>query len=595
MIERMKKITILVSEKERDAFVSILRKIGVLHVKHVKAPTAHEIRFLEDRISKVNRMISRLSPYVNPNKPDRRDISRERDVLNCSESVEEAYMGKRDLEEAVERIKNQMAWFDLWGSFEPNDLKRIKEAGANIKLYHIKKQEIKRIPKAQKYYILNKDKGYVSLAVISADSEKELPFKETFPPDKGLEEMTKDVEDLERKISDLVSMLEEYARNVKPMKKCKEKLEKEYESLQVRFGMQEEGQFAYLQGFCPAKEVEKVIVMAKHNKLGYMIEEPDKPEETPTLITNPKWIRVINPVFKFMSTLPGYDEFDISFYFLAFFSLFFAMLIGDAGYGFLFLIVTYLARRKLKQIQPEPFLLMYLLSVGTIIWGAITGTWFGSERIAELPFFNSLIIGKIDSFADNSQDFLILICFVIGAVQLTIAHLLRASRVINSRKALAEIGWVLILWGMFFAAGKFVLGRLFPQAAGWFLIAGITLVLLFSNPEKGLLKGMISTLMELPLKVIGSFSDIVSYLRLFAVGYATVVVAESFNNMALEGAHGVIGGLIAALILFFGHMLNIVLGCMAVIVHGIRLNMLEFSGHLGMQWSGKKYDPFCER
>ena len=596
MIERMKKITILVAEKDRDKFISILRKLGVLHVKHVKAPMAHEIGFIEDKIATMDTMISQLTPYAQKDKPDRRDITRERDVLNCAEPTEEDCKEKQELKEKADRIKKEMAWFSTWGSFDPRDLEKIKKAGANLKLYQINKHDLKKIQKGQKYYILNKEKGFIYIAVIYVETEKELPFKEVFPPNKSLEEKTKDIEEVEEKIRGVTARLEERARNLKPIKICKEKLKKEHESLKVKFGMQEEEQFSYLQGFCPAKEVKKITDMAKHNKLGYLAEEPDKPEETPTLITNPRWIKIINPVFTFMSTLPGYEEFDISFYFLAFFSLFFAMLIGDAGYGCLFLVATYIARRRLKQLPPEPFLLMYILSIGTIIWGAITGTWFGAERIAELPFFNSLIVEKIDSFADSSQNFIIFICFMIGAVQLTIAHLLRASKVINSLKALSEIGWVMILWGMFFAAGKFVLGRLFPPFAGGLLITGIGLVLLCSNPEEGILKGTLSTLAELPLRVISSFSDIVSYLRLFAVGYATVVVAESFNNMALAGGvHTVIGGLVAALILFFGHTLNIILGCMAVIVHGIRLNMLEFSSHLGMEWSGKKYDPFCEK
>jgi V/A-type H+-transporting ATPase subunit I len=84
-------------------------------------------------------------------------------------------------------------------------------------------------------------------------------------------------------------------------------------------------------------------------------------------------------------------------------------------------------------------------------------------------------------------------------------------------------------------------------------------------------------------------------LRLFAVGFASVTVESSFNDMALSlGFNSVLRGLIAAFILFFGHALNIVLGFMAVIVHGVRLNMLEFSGHLGMQWSGRPYQPFRE-
>lgn len=335
--------------------------------------------------------------------------------------------------------------------------------------------------------------------------------------------------------------------------------------------------------------------MAKHHGLGYFTEDPDKPEETPTLITNPKWVRIIEPVFKFMKTIPGYDEFDISFIFLIFFSIFFAMLIGDAGYGIIFVVVTFLARRKFKKAPGEPFFLMYLLSGATIVWGAVTGTWFGAEGIAKLPLLNGLVVEKINSFAPENQNFIIYICFLLGAVHLTAAHLMKTIKMINSLKALSQLGWIAIVWGMFFAAGKFVIAKPFPPFAGWILIGGMLTVLLFSNAGKNWAKGILATLAELPLSVIGSFSDVVSYLRLFAVGYATVVLASTFNNMAVGGGvHGVVGGLSAAVILFLGHVLNIMLGMMAVVVHGIRLNMLEFSGHLGMQWSGVKYDPFRE-
>ncbi len=86
--------------------------------------------------------------------------------------------------------------------------------------------------------------------------------------------------------------------------------------------------------------------------------------------------------------------------------------------------------------------------------------------------------------------------------------------------------------------------------------------------------------------VVGVFSDIVSYIRLFAVGTATVTVASTFNEMA--------AGALAPLILVAGHSLNIALSLMSVMVHGVRLNMLEFSQHLGQQWSGVPYEPFKE-
>ena len=191
---------------------------------------------------------------------------------------------------------------------------------------------------------------------------------------------------------------------------------------------------------------------------------------------------------------------------------------------------------------------------------------------------------------------MIYMCFVIGVIQLSIAHFIKAFRIINTFRALAEAGWVLILWGLFFTAGTLVLAKPFPAFGGYLLMAGVALVLLFSNPQKNIIKGILVSLGTIPLRIISSFSDVVSYLRLFAVGYASLVLANTFNNMAMQiGFNNVLSGLGAAFIMFFGHTLNIVLGLMAVIVHGIRLNMLEFSGQMDMEWSGREYDPFREK
>jgi V/A-type H+-transporting ATPase subunit I len=297
-----------------------------------------------------------------------------------------------------------------------------------------------------------------------------------------------------------------------------------------------------------------------------------------------------------MNTIPGYKEYDISFWFLMFFSLFFAMLIGDAGYGLLFMILALFARIKLKTVDKRIFFLIYTLSFATVIWGAITGTWFGAEGIAGMPFLNTLVIERIDSFVAGNQNFMIYICFMIGVIHLSIAHFIRAFRIINTFKALAEAGWILVLWGLFFAAGTLVLDKPFPEFGGYFLAAGVALVILFSNPQKNVIKGILVSLASAPLKIVSSFSDVVSYLRLFAVGYASLILANTFNNMAIEvGFNNVLSGLGSAFIMFFGHTLNIMLGLMAVIVHGIRLNMLEFSGQMGMEWSGREYNPFREK
>ncbi len=297
-----------------------------------------------------------------------------------------------------------------------------------------------------------------------------------------------------------------------------------------------------------------------------------------------------------MGTLPGYEEKDISLWFLLFLSLFFAMLIGDAGYGLLFLGFTFYAQKKAgKKAPQEVFRLIYVMSGATIIWGVLTGTYFGSAQIAQIPFLNSMVIHQIDSFAENNSQFVMYLCFFIGVIQLTIAHLLNAVKVMNSLRALGELGWIAILWGIFFLAGFLVVQKPLSPATVPLLGGGLLTALIFSNFQKNVLKGMMQTLVDLPLSVIGSFSDIMSYLRLFAVGFASVTVASSFNQIAIgSGIDTILKGLLAAVVLFFGHALNITLGIMAVLVHGVRLNMLEFSGHLNQQWSGREYQPFKE-
>jgi V/A-type H+-transporting ATPase subunit I len=289
-----------------------------------------------------------------------------------------------------------------------------------------------------------------------------------------------------------------------------------------------------------------------------------------------------------MGTLPGYHEMDVSFVFLAFFSVFYAMIIGDAGYGLIFIGATIFARIKMKDAPAAPFFLFGLLSVTTLIWGIITGTWFGSQAIAELPFLQPFIIENMYSFnnSDAATQFMKQFAFILGATQLIIGRLLAISRKLKTPHFLADVGWILITIFMYFLAENLVNQKPLPQWPMYLLGGGMLLVMVFANFQKNIFKAIGGSIITTLLDTISSFSDVVSYIRLYAVGIASVTVAASFNDMA--------GGLAAPLVLVFGHGLNIILGLMSVLVHGVRLNMLEFSGALGQEWSGKDYKPFKE-
>jgi len=182
------------------------------------------------------------------------------------------------------------------------------------------------------------------------------------------------------------------------------------------------------------------------------------------------------------------------------------------------------------------------------------------------------------------------LCFIIGAVHLSIARILAFVKSLPTLSAPRHLGWVALIWGMYFVARMFVLGDPMYPAAIPLVGGGFAVVVLFSEQGGGLLRGVGLGLAKAPLKVlsaIGAFSDVVSYVRLFAVGLATLEVARAFNTMAIGSGFGPA----SVLILLFGHVLNIVLASMALLVHGVRLNMLEFSGHLEMEWTGTEYRP----
>jgi V/A-type H+-transporting ATPase subunit I len=474
-------------------------------------------------------------------------------------------------------------------------LQKLREAGIAVRFYMADKNSIKNIPAEEKIHVVKEEQGTIYFAFFTESPDDHLDYKQDFMPNVELsyleDRMTKTQKRIEkidsevRELSNLRNMLEAYRVD----------LGKRLEFSKVMYSMGEVENIAYLQGFSPVDTIADIKRTAKEDGWAYLIQEPDEPFEVPTMLHQPKWLRIVNPIFNFMGALPGYKELDISFWFLLFFSLFFGIIIGDAGYGLIFLLASFYFSRKMKDVPKEPFVLINVLSVATIIWGIVSGNWFGFQKIGQLPFLNFLIISQMDAFVDVNQMFIMYLCFFIAAIHLTVAHGLSAVRDIKSPVAFAEVGWIFVVWTLFFAANNLVLKKAFPSFMAFVFIVGVLMILVFANFQKNILKGVAKTLSSLPLDIISSFSDVVSYLRLFAVGYATVTVALSFNGMAGQlGFGSVVTSLISSFILFIGHSLNIVLALMSVIVHGIRLNMLEFSGHLNMQWSGRQYEPFKE-
>ncbi|MDZ7725899.1 MAG: hypothetical protein U5R06_24525 [candidate division KSB1 bacterium] len=581
MIVPMKQITLLVSAREREQALNTLRSLGVLHIKYVQQPVSDDINELRSKIEQAEKAEAALESESTAKGNAEKGKELTRHVLDLLAQ-------KDEIQTLLDEKRETDSWFQNWGHVSLDSLEKLQQAGLYLRFYVASPEQYNELPEDADVMVIDADKSRVRFLYISPDPDARLDVPEYPMPDAEVSDLEKEIADLKKQLTDTEKELKKASAKKPDIIAHKAELQKQLEFENVRQSMAEEKSFQYLEGFIPKDQVDSIKKSADKEEWAYIIDDPDDPSQVPTLLRNKKPIRIIQPIYDFMGTLPGYHEMDVSFLFLLFFSIFYAMLVGDGGYGLIFLGGTIWAAKKYKNAPREPFILFYVLSICTIIWGLVTGTWFGSRAIAELPALNMFVVDQISSFNDSeaSMQFMMQLTFIIGVVQLVLARISAALKKFPSLPFIAELGWVLILSCMYFVAKLMVLGHSMPDFALPLLIAGAVLVGLFANFQKNIIKGFFITLGNLPLDIISSFSDIVSYIRLFAVGIATVTVAVSFNEMA--------GGIMAPLVLVFGHGLNIILALMAVLVHGVRLNMLEFSGHLGMEWTGHEYKPFKE-
>ncbi len=583
MIVPMKKVSVIVQQKDAATCVSALGLLGVFHVEHQKPPQGKDINALQEELATVTAVLGALSEKRLGNNNAALEDEKLTDWNFSAKHIID--LGKRleHLEHFSHNLLNSIQEWQKWEDFDPAKIEALADKNIHIRLYQIPLKELHLLPETVTVKKISVSSGIANCAVISYGAA-DIPFKETALPKAGLSELqaryAQDMQTIQSLRQELYS-LRKYRKEFSGVKKS---LESQLEFQQAIRGMGEARGLSYITGYVPFDRAVQVLETAKQEKWGLVAADPFPEDNVPTLIRNPGWISLIKPVFQLLEVVPGYRELDISPLFLLFLALFFGMIIGDAGYGAVYCILTFLAQRKYRGAAKDKtvFFLFYLFSACAIGWGILTGTVFGQRWYLEAGF-NPL------APALNDTKVIMAFCFFIGALQLSLAHGWQALTKLPSLSALADIGFICLLWVGFLLAKMFILGELFPDIGKWLAAAGMILIVLFVSPQKNFLKTIGAGLGTLALGIMGNFGDVVSYIRLFAVGLAGVAVSDSVNILA-----GGLSGNIAAqvLILFAGHSINIMLGPMSVLVHGIRLNVLEFSLlHGNITWSGTAYKP----
>ena len=308
--------------------------------------------------------------------------------------------------------------------------------------------------------------------------------------------------------------------------------------------------------------------------------DPREDEDPPTLTRYPAWARPIQSIFEFMGYRPGYYEYDAGHLIIIFFTVFSALLINDGGYGLLMLVLLGLWYRRLSSSLGSGAVQLGLyVAAATAIYGGITGSFFGVqfEQVAGVPFLS------LDT------DDMIKLSFGLGIFHLSVGRLIQVFRLGWSTKMLAELGWLAMLWAIFLGIINVFTGKPIPAVSGPLLGLGAALVVFLSRTEQGVLRGSLSGLGLLLGNATTLFSDMMSYIRIMAVGFASMSLAMTTNLMAEQTGSIFFGGLI----LIIGHGINLGLGVIALFVHGLRLNTLEFARQVGVIWTGRVFEPLA--
>lgn len=586
MINPMKKLLLAARTSDRQTVLELLRESEIVHVDPVTPEKVIVPATLNESIENTRKVVALLQ-QLNP------DLKGKLATPGTpSRLVEEALTHEKAIPEQRDKIlalRQELEETAAWGNLGLKDIAWLEENGLNIDFYRGPGADSAEI--AAEFVVEITQVGDTSLFMTASRqparaSEK---FARVARPSREIEAITAEINICQKIISEQEHALACIAMRLTDIENYYTKLLNRRRFTEVENGVHGEEEIFVLTGWCPVDKTSELTAAFSEAELPVALDfsEPAEGEVPPTTLKNALWASSIQPLYDFMGMVPSYNEPDTSGLFLAMLTVFAAFLIADAGYGLIVVIALLAAYKPLvNRGADRKFLNLGLfLFAGTAVYGLLTNTWFGETW---------QLFSRYD-FDPNSKSGTILlqgICFLMGVTHLTVAHVMKMRRRKPDLSLLSDCGWIMFLWAMYGVICMLILKEPFVLPFEFimpmFKISAV-LILLFTEPSLNPLICIPAGIGAVLQNASNCFSDIVSYIRLWAVGLAGGKVAGAFNNIA-----DMLPMLMKIPVYVAGHGINMILGIIAILAHGVRLNLLEFSNHLELEWSGRKYDPFKE-
>ncbi|MDD3789549.1 MAG: V-type ATPase 116kDa subunit family protein [Petrimonas sp.] len=604
MVTKMKKLTFLIYHKDYDQFLHDLRDLGLVHVvenKTNKEQSAQLDAFNSQwkKLTDAKKLLEKQIDKKNPLEENPVDVQKGFGLPAMIEKIQEE---RSTLVQQLQVAKRERDALMPWGNFDPENITRLKEAGHYLDFFVVPAREYK--PEWEELYnavVINTigSKTYFLTVTERENVAREINQETVKIPEVSLEQLNQLVGDLNEKITAKDEELRQLAADLPSVKAAIQELELDihYTSVVVSADQVADDKVMLLQGWAPEQNQQEISNYLESKNVYYEMADPQPEDDVPIQFKNNKFTKLFEPIAE-MYMLPTYNEIDLTPYFAPFYMIFFGLALGDIGYGlFLFLVATTVRILKKDSLGKELrgiLMLVQILGASAFFCGLLTGGFFGFQIYdINLPFFQKL---KDGVYLDNNQMFVL--SLILGVVQIMFGM---ALKVFNRAKqfgfmySLSTIGWFVLLASFIVA---YLLKNVFPMFGIAHLVvmglAGI-LIFFFNSPGKNPFLNFGLGLWDAYNMATGLLGDVLSYVRLFALGLSGGILASVFNSLAVgmsPDGNVIIGTIVTVLIFAVGHALTIFMNTLGAIVHPMRLTFVEFYKNSEFTGGGKKYNPF---
>lgn len=571
MITSMTKYSFILLSGDKDEFLDRLQELGVVDISRSQKPV--------DDVS--GRIVA--------------DIDATRDLIKCISAGSDAHLV--ELQGDRLSLVRKLEQVSVWGDYD-----REKLAALGAKFYRVPKKQF--APRWEQQYALQKvaeQDGSIWFVIVGDSTD--FPVKELPAPDKTEAEVRYDLERLDAKISSYRSGLEKRRAEIPALEA---KIHSLYADLTLYLAgitgkSAAENSLLVFEGFAPSEDDARLKAAFDQMDI-YWEAEPAKAADNPPIKLKNNWfVRQFEPLTA-MYGMPVYDEFDPTVFLSIFFLLFFSICMGDMGYGLLLILIGLALRGKSGGLG-KMWSLIVTLGVGTVVVGFFMGGLFGVSLPDQswVPEWmkKCMITGDIQ-FGGNSYSKQMALSLVIGVVHICLAMITKAVWAVKRagfRHSLGTLGWTLLIVGgvigiTFGAAG------ILPETVMKFVLIGIAAVsalgiFVFNRWGRNPLLNIGSGLWDTYSMASGLMSDVLSYVRLYALGLSGSMLGQTFNLLAemVKGSDPTWQWIPFILILIVGHALNLAMSCLGAFVHPLRLNFVEFFKNSGYEGMGAAYNP----